>query len=77
MLSSGQKFVEVQKQIAERFGGAAQAQAATYAGRLEILKNTFNDFQEIIGKFFLPVAEKWLDWAQRGINAINRFTGAT
>lgn len=37
------------KELATEFGGSATAAAETFAGRMEILKNQFNDFQENIG----------------------------
>ncbi len=35
--------------IGERFGGVAQAQAQTFSGRIQSLKNSFSDFLETIG----------------------------
>lgn len=37
------------QELGTEFGGSAAAQAETYAGKMEMLKNKFNDFQERIG----------------------------
>ncbi len=58
--AEAEKFAAVLAEIQRRFGGAAQAEANTYLGRLEQMKNAFNDLQEKIGKELLPVAEFWL-----------------
>lgn len=48
------KTAEAQKLILQElqteFGGSAKAAGDTFAGKLEILKNSFNDVQEAIGK---------------------------
>lgn len=41
------------EELNKEFGGSAAAAGATYAGQLEILKNTFGDLQETVGKFIL------------------------
>ncbi len=38
------------KELATEFGGSAAAAGQTFAGKLEIMKNQFNDLQETIGK---------------------------
>lgn len=50
-LSKTEKFGAVLQQLNQRFGGQAVAQAATYTGQLEQLKNAFGDAQEGLGKF--------------------------
>lgn len=51
--------MEAQKMIlaelTKEFGGSAEAAAKTYAGQLEILKNKFNDMQEVLGEKVLPL----------------------
>lgn len=53
------------------FGGSARAAGETFAGKLEILKNTFGELQEKIGGFIVtaitPLATKLLDF----VNKIN------
>lgn len=41
------------KELSTEFGGSASAQAQTFAGKLEILKNAVNDIQEGIGKLII------------------------
>ena len=44
--------------IAELFGGQAQAQAQTYAGSIEQLRNELGDMAEGIGQIVIPVFEE-------------------
>lgn len=57
-LSASERFEAVLRKINDRFGGSAQTQASTYAGKIEILKNNFNDLQESIGKMVAGPMEK-------------------
>ena len=45
------------KELNTEFGGSAAAAANTFAGKIEILKNKFNDFQETIGLVLTTVGE--------------------
>lgn len=45
------------KELNTEFGGSASAQALTFAGRIEILKNKFNDLQEKVGGVIAGLAE--------------------
>lgn len=45
------------KELNTEFGGSAAAAANTFAGRVEILKNNFNDFQESIGQVLVSLAD--------------------
>lgn len=49
--------------ISKLFGGAAQAQAQTYLGRLEQLQNRFGDLQEQMGQYIIPVFEDLISTA--------------
>ncbi|CAB4190963.1 hypothetical protein UFOVP1224_1, partial [uncultured Caudovirales phage] len=51
-------FTEVQTKLSDLFGGAAAANAETFAGRLEILKVTFDEAKESVGAKLLPVIQK-------------------
>lgn len=42
-------------ELEREFGGAAKAAGDTFAGKLEILKNTFGNIQETIGGKFIPI----------------------
>lgn len=47
-------FSYVLGEMNKMFGGAAQAEAETYAGRLEQMKNAWGDLQEVVGFAVLP-----------------------
>jgi hypothetical protein len=55
-------FDAVLEAINRQFGGQAQAQIETYTGRLEQAKNSWNNFQEAVGKAILtdPIVEAGL-----------------
>jgi hypothetical protein len=44
---------DITKSLADTFGGQAAAKADTFAGKLEILKNAFNEGKETVGSFVL------------------------
>jgi hypothetical protein len=58
VIKSGATADEVFKELGETFGGAAAAQADTFAGRMEIIKRRVEDAQEAIGKALLPILER-------------------
>ena len=70
MVESG-KMMEAQKYILKElqteFGGAARAAGETFAGKLTILNNTFDDMKETIGFALLegldPLVNKFQEWA--------------
>lgn len=51
-IPKSEKFAEVMRQMTARFGGAAQLQAATMAGKIEQIGNAAGDVQEQLGKLF-------------------------
>jgi len=51
-------FTDVQSKLTDLFGGAAAANAETYAGRLDRLKVTFDEAKETIGFKLLPIIDK-------------------
>jgi hypothetical protein len=58
VIKSGATADEVFKELGETFGGAAAAQADTFAGRMEIIKRRVEDAQEALGFALLPVLER-------------------
>lgn len=48
-------------ELAREFSGAAEAAGGTFAGKLAILTNKFDDFKEKIGTAVIPVLEQVLD----------------
>jgi phage-related protein len=70
-------FSEALAKVNEQFGGSAQAQAQTYAGIQERLKNATTDLGEKIGGILLPalasVTEAMIpavDWLGNGVTAV-------
>jgi len=55
-------FTEVQGKLSELFGGAAAANAETFAGRLQILKVTFDEAKESVGAQLLPIIQKLVEF---------------
>lgn len=55
-------FTEVQSKLSDLFGGAAAANAQTFAGRLEILKVTFDEAKESVGAKLLPIIQKLVEF---------------
>lgn len=51
-------FEQVQGKLSDLFGGAAAANADTYAGRIARMQVAFNEAKETIGYALLPVLEK-------------------
>lgn len=72
-IPAGQKFDAVLKAISKSFGGAAQADALTFAGRIEQMRNKFNDLQEEIGQRLLPVGNKFLEWISQALDKVGLF----
>jgi hypothetical protein len=54
-------FNVVQAELVRLFGGAAQANTETYAGKLAILQERFSDIQEDLGAKLLPKLTNLLD----------------
>lgn len=51
----GKSFTEVQQSLSDLFGGAAAANAETFAGKIEIMKQRFGEFQEDVGNKVIPI----------------------
>ena len=58
VIKSGGDADEIFKALSETFGGAAAANAETFAGKMEIIKRRMEDAQELIGFALLPVMER-------------------
>jgi hypothetical protein len=84
LVESGKTFEAQQlilKELNTEFGGSAMAQAETFSGRIQQMKNSFNDLQEQIGetiaKALVPFAEgfaKWIAGVQEAGGFIEYFT---
>ena len=67
-------FTEQQEYLTNLFGGAAAANAETFAGRIEILKNGFNEAKESIGAKLLPIIEQLIKFViDKVLPALGRF----
>ena len=55
-------FEETQTRLSDLFGGAAAANAETFAGRLQILKVTFDEAKESVGAKLLPIIQQLVEF---------------
>jgi len=58
---STNRLKQITEGVANLYGGMAQAQAKTFSGRLEQMKNRVKDIEEGIGKALLPTLEKLVE----------------
>ena len=72
LVKSGGEADEVFARLNEKFGGAAQAQAETTAGKFQVFKVRMDELKESIGASLLPVIERLIPvlekvagWAER------------
>jgi hypothetical protein len=64
-------FKAAQEALTAQFGGAAAANANTYAGRLQILKIRFDEMVEGIGYRVLPILGQLLDYVDKLIKIMD------
>lgn len=70
-------FEEVQGRLSELFGGAAAANADTYAGKIARVQVAFDEAKETLGTALLPILDKFLSFInQNALPAIEAFTSA-
>jgi phage-related protein len=70
-------FEQVQSRLSDLFGGAAAANANTYAGQIARVQVAFDEAKETLGTALLPILGKLLDFInQNALPAINAFSGA-
>lgn len=55
-------FTDVQEKLTALFGGSAQANADTYAGRLARVQIAFDEAKETLGYKLLPIVEKFINF---------------
>jgi hypothetical protein len=64
----------VQSKLTDLFGGAAAANAETFAGRLEILKVTFDEAKESVGARLLPIIQQLVEFiVNQVVPALGKF----
>jgi hypothetical protein len=67
-------FTEVQDKLSKLYGGAAAQNAETFQGRIDRLKVAFNEAQETVGVFLLPIIEKLIGYIfQYGAPIVQKF----
>ena len=70
-------FEQVQTKLSDLFGGAAARNAQTFQGRIEVLKNGFNEAKEAVGVALLPIIEKLIEFIiTNGVPIVNKFKDA-
>lgn len=63
------------KEIGTEFGGSAAAQAKTFSGRIDQMKNAFNDLQEQVGAILVKALGPLADWFSKWIAKVNEAGG--
>jgi phage-related protein len=67
-------FTDVQTRLSNLFGGAAAENSKTFAGRLEILKVTFDEAKESIGARLLPIIQSLVEFiVNKVVPALGKF----
>jgi hypothetical protein len=67
-------FEQTQTKLSDLFGGAAAANAETFAGRLEILKVTFDEAKESVGARLLPIIQQLVEFiVNKVVPALGKF----
>jgi len=74
-IPASERFSEVLRQINDRFGGRAVAELDSYQGRIQNLKNRFDDIKEQIGEALIPVLDRGLRVIEFFIGGIERLGG--
>jgi len=70
-------FEQVQGRLTELFGGAAAANANTYAGQIARVQVAFDEAKETLGTALLPILDKLLKFInQNALPAIQAFSAA-
>jgi len=74
-VGSTERLESLTSNVAELFGGQATAQAQTYAGQVQQLKNEFGDMAEDLGKILIPAFTNLQPHLQSGIDLIRKLLG--
>jgi hypothetical protein len=70
-------FEQLQTKLSDLFGGAAARNAQTFQGRIDVLKNGFNEAKEAVGTALLPIIEQLIEYViVYGVPIINKFKDA-
>jgi hypothetical protein len=67
-------FTDVQTKLSDLFGGAAAANSKTFAGRMQILKVTFDEAKESVGAKLLPIIQQLVEFVvNKVVPALSKF----
>jgi hypothetical protein len=67
-------FTDVQGKLSDLFGGAAAANSETFAGRMQILKVTFDEAKESVGAKLLPIIQQLVEFVvNKVVPALGKF----
>jgi phage-related protein len=70
-------FEQVQSKLSDLFGGAAAANADTYAGKIARVQVAFDEAKETLGTALLPIVEKFIGFINdNALPLINSFASA-
>jgi hypothetical protein len=70
-------FNQTQKALSDLYGGAAARNAETFQGRIDRLKQGFEEAKESVGAALLPIIERLIGYIfQYGVPIINKFKDA-
>lgn len=70
-------FTETQKALSNLYGGAASRNAETFQGRIDRLKQVFEETKESVGAALLPIIERLIGYIfQYGEPIVNKFKEA-
>lgn len=72
-IDTSKKFAIVMDQVNSRFGGSAQAMAETYAGKVNIMKESFQDLMKSVGQLLSGPAGGFISWITSGIRELTTF----
>lgn len=70
--NSTERAQMIVQNIAKVFGGTAQAEAQTFAGRMQQLKNVVGDLKESLGEVLLPILT---NFAQKAATLVGKLKG--
>jgi len=71
--TQAEKAAYAMKTLQEKFGGTAQADMTTYAGKVQAFKNSWSDLQETLGRKLLPTLKDTFDWLKKVIDKADEF----
>lgn len=70
-------FEGAMRQLNAKFGGAAQANAETVAGKMAILSEKFGELKEKIGTLLLPILEDLVSVLGLATDLLDKFSGSS